>query len=110
MTVSPHHMHNQNMADRMHRLIANLDSAIESDDLSRIAGADHALRNEVIALVGTTDLTHGDASERVVVLNDALVAVRRAIDVLLDRSAKQAVQKNAKLIYLNTERARKRPA
>lgn len=46
-----------------------------------------------------------DATERVTVLNDALVAVRRSIDVLMDQSAQQTVQKNAKLIYLNTERA-----
>lgn len=110
MTAPHNHFTQQAMSARMHRLIANLDSAIESDDLSRIAGADHALRNEVIALIGGTDLMQGDASERVIVLNDALLAVRRAINVLVDRSAKQAVQKNAKLIYLNTERARKRPA
>jgi hypothetical protein len=97
------------MVARMHRLITNLESAVESEDLSRIACADHALRNEVIAIVGGTDLMQHDASERVVVLNDALVAVRHAIEVLVDRSAKQAVQKNAKLIYLNTERTRKRP-
>ena len=109
MTAPHNHMTDPGMAARMNRLIANLDSAIEADDLSRIAGADHALRNEVIALIGGTDLMQGDASARVVVLNDALLAVRRAIDVLLDRSAKQAVQKKAKLIYLNTERARKRP-
>jgi hypothetical protein len=96
------------MVARMHRLITNLESAVESEDLSRIACADHALRNEVIAIVGGTDLMQHDASERVVVLNDALVAVRHAIEVLVDRSAKQAVQKNAKLIYLNTERTRKR--
>lgn len=110
MTAPHNHMTNLGMADRMHRLIANLESAVESEDLSRIACADHALRNEVMALVGGTDLMQGDASERVVVLNDALIAVRHAIDVLVDRSAKQVVQKNAKLIYLNTERTRKRPA
>lgn len=110
MTAHHNHMTDLGMADRMRRLIANLDSAVASEDLSRISCADHALRNEVIALIGGTDLMQGDASERVVVLNDALIAVRRAIDVLLDRSAKQAVQKNAKLIYLNTERTRKRPA
>lgn len=109
MTSPRNHVPDQGMAARMNRLIANLEAAIDSDDLSRIAGADHALRNEVIALVGGTDLMQGDASERVVVLNDALLAVRRAINVLLDRSAKQAVQKNANLIYLNTERTRKRP-
>lgn len=102
------HMADLSMVARMHRLITNLESAVESEDLSRIACADHALRNEVIAIVGGTDLMQHDASERVVVLNDALVAVRHAIEVLVDRSAKQAVQKNAKLIYLNTERTRKR--
>lgn len=108
--TSPHnHMADLSMVARMHRLITNLESAVESEDLSRIACADHALRNEVIAIVGGTDLMQHDASERVVVLNDALVAVRHAIEVLVDRSAKQAVQKNAKLIYLNTERTRKRP-
>jgi len=108
MTASNTHMANQNMAARMHRLIANLDAAVESQDLSRIACADHALRNEVIVLVGSTDLMHGDASNRVTVLNDALVAVRRSINILLDQSAKNTAQKNAKLIYLNTERSRKR--
>lgn len=109
MTASNSHMTHQNMAARMHRLIANLDSAVESQDLSRIACADHALRNEVIALVGGTDLMDGNATDRVTVLNEALVAVRRSIDVLLNQSAKQAAQNNAKLIYLNTERSRKRP-
>lgn len=107
MTAPYNHVTDEGMAARMNRLIANLDSAIEADDLSRIAGADHALRNEVIALVGGTDLMQSDASARVVVLSDALVAVRRAIDILLDRSAKQTMQKKAKLIYLDTERARK---
>ena len=51
----------------------------------------------------------GNATDRVTVLNEALVAVRRSIDVLLNQSAKQAAQNNAKLIYLNTERSRKRP-
>lgn len=105
----PAHRNNftqHDMYGRMQRLIANLDSAIKAEDLSRIAGADHALRNEVIALIGSIDLMHSDSSERLVVLNDALLAVRRAVDILVDRSAKQAVQKNAKLIYLKTERAR----
>lgn len=109
MTAPYNHVTDEGMAARMNRLIANLDSAIEADDLSRIAGADHALRNEVIALVGGMDLMQSDASARVVVLSDALVAVRRAIDILLDRSAKQTMQKKAKLIYLDTERARKQP-
>jgi hypothetical protein len=109
MTAPYNHVTDEGRAARMNRLIANLDSAIEADDLSRIAGADHALRNEVIALVGGTDLMQSDASARVVVLSDALVAVRRAIDILLDRSAKQTMQKKAKLIYLDTERARKQP-
>lgn len=109
--TSPHnHKTDLDMAARMTRLIANLETAVASEDLSRIACADHALRNEVIALIGGTDLMGGDASERVIVLNDALRAVRQAINVLLDQSAKQAVQKKAKLIYLHTERARKRPA
>lgn len=95
----------QTMAMRMHRLIADLDRAVESRDLSRISGADHALRNEVIALVGSTDLMQADATGRVTVLNDALVAVRRSIDALMDQSAQRTVQKNAKLVYLNTERA-----
>lgn len=110
MTSPRNYMPDQGMATRMNRLIANLESAVASEDLSRISCADQALRNEVIALIGGTDLMQGDASERVVVLNDALLAVRRAIDVLVDRSAKQAMQKKAKLIYLNTERSRKRPA
>lgn len=54
------------------------------------------------------DLMHGDATERMTALNDALVAVRRSIDILMDQSAQQTVQKNAKLVYLHTERAEKR--
>lgn len=106
--ASNNHMAPQNMATRIHRLIANLDLAVESRDLSRIACAEHALRKEVIALVEATDLMHGDATERMTALNDALVAVRRSIDILMDQSAQQTVQKNAKLVYLHTERVGKR--
>ena len=110
MTENHEHFNQTAISVRMRHLIANLDAAIAANDLSQIDQADHALRNEVIALVGSTDLMQCDASERVTVLSDALLAVRRAVTALVDKAAKQTAQKNAKLIYLNTERARRRSA
>lgn len=110
MTKNHEYFSHSAISVRMRHLIANLDAAIAANDLSQIDQADHALRNEVIALVGSTDLMQYDASERVTVLSDALLAVRRAVTALVDKAAKQTTQKNAKLVYLNTERARRRSA
>ncbi|WP_377167816.1 hypothetical protein [Roseovarius aquimarinus] len=92
------------MAERLRDLSCALAAAAEDGDLVAVSRIDHELRSAVIALVGAASLVDDGAEARLVILGEALGAVRAASVLLKAAADAQPAAPRGTLVYLDAVR------
>lgn len=107
MTNIVSHMAGVAICERLELHLVELNAAVDADDPARTAAADHALRNDAMALVGLLSIEDCTSEPILDMLDRVVDALRSAATKLSVQAVKNLQHTNRNLIYLEVGKLRK---